>query len=236
MAYDPAAKNVVRFGGNGEDNVVYEETWIWNGTTWTQASPAANPPARYRAAMAYDPATGQLLLFGGKTAADGGTLLDDTWSWNGATWTELSPTVSPPALWFTSMAFDPSTDNLVLFGGTAAHGFYGETWTWNGTTWSLASSSGAPARTFAAMAYDPVIEDEVLLGGCCETGGGTWIWNGTTWAEARTAAQSPHELWNPSMTYDAASGEMVLFGGKYPYKSDLVIADSTWTYRVQRAH
>ena len=42
-------------------------------------------PARPRdyASMAYDPATGQLVLFGGY---DGG-FLDDTWTWNGTTWT-----------------------------------------------------------------------------------------------------------------------------------------------------
>ena len=34
------------------------DTWTWNGTTWTEASPATSPPARYVASMAYDPATG----------------------------------------------------------------------------------------------------------------------------------------------------------------------------------
>ena len=40
--------------------------------------------------MAYDPGTGQLVLFGGDDFAD-------TWTWNGSDWTELTPSTSPLA-------------------------------------------------------------------------------------------------------------------------------------------
>ena len=63
--------------------------------------------------MAYDPGTGQLVLFGGY---DGG-FLDDTWTWNGSTWTQMTPATSPPARDSASMAYDPGTGQLVLFGG-----------------------------------------------------------------------------------------------------------------------
>jgi hypothetical protein len=40
-------------------------------------------------AMAYDPGTGQLVLYGG--AIDSGRkLFGDTWTWNGTTWSQLS--------------------------------------------------------------------------------------------------------------------------------------------------
>src|SRR3954452_9159251 len=78
--------------------------------TWTQLSPATSAPARRFASMAFDPATGQLVLLGGFDAG----LLGDTWVWTGATWVQQFPATSPPARADASMAFDPATGQLVL--------------------------------------------------------------------------------------------------------------------------
>jgi hypothetical protein len=110
---------------------------------WTQLTPAASPPARAYASMAYDPGTRQLVLFGGY---DGG-FLDDTWTWNGSTWTQLTPATSPPARDSASMAYDPGTGQLVLFGGWDGNNIYNDTWTWNGSTWTqLSPATSAPVR------------------------------------------------------------------------------------------
>jgi uncharacterized repeat protein (TIGR02543 family) len=47
--------------------------------TGTQLSPATSPPARAYASMAYDPGTGQLLLFGGYSQCS--EALNDTWTY-----------------------------------------------------------------------------------------------------------------------------------------------------------
>src|ERR1019366_8461497 len=87
--------------------------------TWTELSPLTSPPARWFASMAYDPSTGQLVLFGG---SDGSGELADTWTWNGSTWAEQLPSTSPPARQGASMAFDPASGQLVLFGGVDGSG------------------------------------------------------------------------------------------------------------------
>jgi hypothetical protein len=46
-------------------------------TTWTEQSPATSPSARYAASMAYDPVTGNMVLFGGLGNSG---LLNDTWT------------------------------------------------------------------------------------------------------------------------------------------------------------
>ena len=102
--------------------------------TWTQLDPATSPSARSGAAMAYDASTGQLVLFGGSTSSS--SLVNDTWTWNGATWTQLTPATSPSARYGAAMAYDASTGQLVLFGGGNASGVLADTWTWNGTTWT----------------------------------------------------------------------------------------------------
>src|SRR5438045_437701 len=51
MAFDAARGNVVLFGGavrtSGQSsNSSYGDTWTWDGTNWTQRSPAASPSPR----------------------------------------------------------------------------------------------------------------------------------------------------------------------------------------------
>ncbi len=69
MASTPATAQMVLFGGfTGSINYL-GDTWTYDGTTWSQQSPATSPSARGGASMAYDPATGQMVLFGGVTTA-----------------------------------------------------------------------------------------------------------------------------------------------------------------------
>ena len=132
-------------------------------STWTQLSPATSPPARYGASMAYDSATGQMVLFGG---IGNSGLVSDTWAWNGTTWTQLSLATSPSARYGASMAYDASTAQMVLFGGYDNSGYAGDTWAWNGTTWTQLSPATSPsARYLASMAYDPATGQMVLFGG-----------------------------------------------------------------------
>jgi hypothetical protein len=56
-----------------------------------------------------------MLLFGGQSDRYPG-YLGDTWSWNGTTWTKLSPATSPTARYGASMAYDPGTEAMLLFG------------------------------------------------------------------------------------------------------------------------
>ena len=111
-------------------------------TTWTQLSPATSPSARSYASMAYDPAIGKTVLFGGY---DGDSELADTWTWNGTTWTQLSPATSPPARDSASMAYDPATGNMVLFGGYGGDGYDSDTWTFDGSNWTQQFPDGGPS-------------------------------------------------------------------------------------------
>ena len=135
------------------------------------------------AAMAFDAGTGQLVLFGG--GADTG---NDTWTWNGTTWTQqLQSSAGPSPRGSASMAYDPDSAQLVLFGGFgSAYGVYpDDTWDWNGTAWTqMSPATSPPGRGAAAMAYDPDIGQLVLFGGYSAPTllNDTWNWNGSTLA------------------------------------------------------
>jgi len=83
MAYDAATRTVVLLDAG--------QTWTWGGSAWTGRSPATSPPALFNAAMAYDAATRTVVLFGGFGGLGDRGPLNDTWTWNGTTWTQQSP-------------------------------------------------------------------------------------------------------------------------------------------------
>src|SRR5215472_4159431 len=80
--------------------------------TWTQQAPAVHPSARIAQAMAYDAATGTVVLFGGHNSRRGA--LGDTWTWDGTTWTKQHPAVHPSARYYPAMAYDAATSTAVL--------------------------------------------------------------------------------------------------------------------------
>src|SRR6266496_225453 len=54
MAYDAAQEQVVLFGGvDCSLGNEFNDTWVWDGTTWTQVFPASSPSAR-ESDMTYD--------------------------------------------------------------------------------------------------------------------------------------------------------------------------------------
>ena len=185
MAFDPATGDLVLFGGFGYRSGYLSDTWTWDGSTWAEQNPAMSPPAREGASMAFDPATGDLVLFGGFNSLLQGSL-SDTWTWDGSTWAQLSPATSPLARNDATMAFDPATGALVLFGGAnSTSGYLSDTWTWDGSTWAqLSPAMSPPARAHASMAFDPATGDLVLFGGATFFGAAnstgllsdTWNW------------------------------------------------------------
>ena len=71
MAFDPHHSQVVLFGGlNFNADEFYNETWSWNGTTWTQINTPHQPPPVVSASMVFDAARGEMVLFGGGNTYD----------------------------------------------------------------------------------------------------------------------------------------------------------------------
>jgi hypothetical protein len=132
LAYDAAHSTVVLFGGWAGGAVDLNDTWTFDGVRWTQQTPATSPAVRFGASLAYDPASSRLALFGGRSTVKASNFAD-TWTWDGSTWTQQTPAVSPPAGVSVPMAdgtaalppFDPGTPPMLY----AASGF----WAWRAT-------------------------------------------------------------------------------------------------------
>jgi len=216
------------FGGssNGTDMA---DTWELNGSAWSQVAspPQAAPPARDSAAMAYDTATHQLILFGGTA---NGADLSDTWTWNGNRWNQLSPATVPPARHGATLGTDPVTGALVLFGGMANGADLSDTWTWDGSNNNWVEDTPAtspPARDGAVAGYDAGTGQLILFGGSSAGSdlADTWAWDGVSWTQLQPPT-SPSGRDGAAFAYQPDTGQTVIFGGT---SAGATLSD-TWAY------
>jgi Kelch motif len=193
--------------------------------TWTKLSPDNSPPARSYLAMAYDPASEKIIMFGGW---DGSGYLNDTWAFDGTAWTHLLTRGFPPARAAAQMAYDEVSQKLVLFGGFNGRSYLGDTWIFDGKTsrWVRASTAHSPKRVTSPMLFtDP--------NGHVNVYGGydgqfyqyqMWQWTGTDWNQLNLSAL-PFARSSAAVGVNASTRRAVLFGG---------LADinpvNTWTY------
>jgi hypothetical protein len=156
---------------------VTAETWLHDNATglWTLARPEHSPPARLGAAMIRIPATGDVLLYGGQS--QNGTLLADTWIWNGTDWIQRFAAALPGPLVWPGLAHD-STNRIVMFGGCSAQVGGGcttlsnRTYRWDSSTntWGLPCSGGiCPGAPSGRLVGSQMARDRsgkvVLVGG-----------------------------------------------------------------------
>ncbi|HEY3155145.1 MAG TPA: kelch repeat-containing protein, partial [Candidatus Eisenbacteria bacterium] len=122
--YDPALNSMVLFGGHQffPTATYFNDTWSLSlsGTlAWSQIPPPDPlPSARLGMSMVYDSTRDRILVYGGGDAT--GTL-GDAWalSLSGSpTWAQAAPTGNvPPARVAHAAVYDPSSDQMVIYGG-----------------------------------------------------------------------------------------------------------------------
>lgn len=214
MVYDPANAAVMCLFGSVNDrynNNWWPDQWIWNGETWKQVFPALMPSVRLAHSMAADPVSKKVVLFGG-WASLSGPVLDDTWEWDGKSWTPLTPTVSPFGRGGAALDYCGATGRMVLFGGgSPVQSWMDSTWEWDGASW-LQYSGVAPApRHYAAMCETPW-NGHVLLHGGGAAGNDTWEWTGASWSRLFPAHYPMTREWS-QIAPSLAAQHVVLYGG-----------------------
>jgi N-acetylneuraminic acid mutarotase len=186
---DPSTGKIIMFGGlaggipqnlSGAQAMFLakdrlNDTWAYDptGNAWTELHPGGTvPTARAFQAMAYDPSTKKIIMFGG---ASDRAVFNDTYAYDPAAnaWTKLEPagTIPPGGLGY-AMAYDSSIQKMILFGGGTPTALFNDTWAYDATAngWTNFELSGRvpPARMGASMAYDPATQRLILFGGLAE--------------------------------------------------------------------
>jgi hypothetical protein len=183
--HDPITGRLIVFGGGADSASVLEQglepsSWVLNdiwaydpvANTWTELTPSGPlPPRRFFHAMVYDPSTRRMIMFGGM--GDTG-VLNDIWAYDPAanTWIDLDPSGTlPEARYGSGMAYDSSSQRVVMFGGSVADGsrYFNDTWVYDpvANTWTELRPSGVlPGARFApALVCAPSTGQVLMFGG-----------------------------------------------------------------------
>lgn len=173
---------------------------------WADAQPALLDPQE-GAGLAYDIRRGRFVVFGGLTGTVIPTVGDATFEWTGSGWISPVPGIAPSPRSDPAMAYDSSTGETVLFGGSG----YADTWIWNGTRWRTLEAFKPAGRTRAVMAFDARRKVMIMFGGTTSAGATneTWQFAGGVWTEVVTATQ-PAVTTLAAMAYDPVRDAIVL--------------------------
>jgi hypothetical protein len=220
LAIDDRTNSAILFGGLNSAGTALGDTWLFDGTFWSNPS-NTGPGARSKMAAVFQSnlPTPSIVLTGGNDASN--VLLHDTWRWMNNGWTLASPTSPVPSRIQAAIAYDPDDLETVLFGGTADGGMTGlaDTWLWNdaASTWSRVSPTGTPlGRMNARMVWDPVRHKVLLFGGFTGSTRLNDLWQldvpTLTWTQVVPAA-SPVARSGPGFVWDTVRNVAVLFGG-----------------------
>jgi hypothetical protein len=185
--------------------------------------------------VADDPATGQVVLFGGVDS------YTNTWVWSGSRWTLAAPASSPPGRIDAAAAFDPQSKQVLLFGGRHAPYSSGpslnDTWGWDGGTWHELDSGagGPPPGEGSSMAWDDSLREMVLVTAAGNASGGdeTWVWSGVRWVRKIHGAVAP-SAFDLAMAFDPITRSLIAEGCCFAPQSQLGALDTTWRWDGER--
>lgn len=134
MVYVTSQDRFLLFGGNDYNGPNFSfhhlnDTWSyrWTENAWTLLPTTTAPAARDYPIFSVDASAGVVLLTAGYGNS---TILNDLWGLNLTTdtWSDLTPTASPPARFAAAGGFDSADNAFVLFSGAGNNGLLSDTW------------------------------------------------------------------------------------------------------------
>ena len=189
MTFDPLRHAVVATGLSLEPPQGANGTWTFDGRSWSLLSATAPDDA---ASLGYDPASGQLLAYGGRSPFNPGPHssqpVDEgytsTWAFTATGWVKLAPIIEPPNSPGT-LTLTPDGRQLLLIAG------HGETWTWAGTYWKVFPTANPPvldqsstgSGVYLTAATDLSRQEVVLVGTGYDSNDVTWTLHGGVWTK-----------------------------------------------------
>jgi hypothetical protein len=224
MVFDAARRVTVLFGGYADQETLYknafrQDTWTWDGNSWTQQTTASGPPRTESLGFVYDDALGKAVLVGGSMfiiptylqSVGAGFIIHakDTWTLDASGWTDLPP-AEPDERSNAVIAYDPATQTVILMGGYCLdqpQSLCFDTWSWDGSHWVQLNTT-SPGAYSNGLAYDAATRELVM-----PSGTDTFTFDGALWTDHPGSADpAMAALLFPGVTQDS-SGAPILFGG-----------------------
>src|SRR5438094_769970 len=205
MTYVPANHGLILFGGTTAGATTFNDTWLWDGTTWNRLSPTNSPPPSFSPSIVYDAASASAVLF----RSEG-----ETWTWDGQNWQQAAA-LSPPSRFGSVYAYDAAVGKVLMYSGANCLPQFDDEYLWNGISWSQVDLGDRfpPQRTYSQMSFDAARDQAVLFSGVrdgCSFLRDTWTWNGASWTWLHPQNNPPSRAWS-SMAYYRQHNDSVLF-------------------------
>jgi hypothetical protein len=132
VEYDAESDRVILWGGFMEPGIddVLIWTYDYNTNTWESFENTGGPQRHWeRGGMVYLPGLDRMLLFTGMLEYEDVLVGPETWyyEYNTNTWTKIETEMMPPQMTMYAMEYDPSTGNVILFGGELTSKYAGNT-------------------------------------------------------------------------------------------------------------
>ena len=230
IAYQAHNQRVLAAGGVcTTETPVLEETWEWDGSTWTKVT--TNSATRYvGAAVSYDTVRERLVRFGGNSAfsasPDSATNVYQNGVWQFAR-VDNAPT--PRSL--PGFRRDPVRNSIFLLGGLfefaqGTTAFYvDDLWAFTESQWNRFSSETVPQQCATPLtAFDTDRSVTVVFCGDSRI----LEFNGSEWKTfSGLGNNTPDSRRFAAMVYDQNLKKTVLFGG---FDSNFNYRDDTWTW------
>ena len=236
LTYETVHNVVLMFGGTLTSGTYSNEIWTYDtvSNVWTNITPGASPPARWRAGFSYDPVEQVAVLFGG---ADVAGPRADLWEFdvNAGTWAQIIPTgPAPRPLNSNPLVYDTVVRKHILVGEDPL-GPATLTWAYDAGTdsWENKNPAGPPeARAGHTLSFDRAVGETVLFGGAegLTVYGDWWSYNATTNTWVKDGDYIPNVTPNPRLDHAMIFGPNaanLMFGG---VDSASAYLPETWVY------
>ncbi|HZY92865.1 MAG TPA: kelch repeat-containing protein [Thermoplasmata archaeon] len=229
--YDPNMHGILVFGG-GTVLGYLNGTWLLRNGSWSSVSTPVGPVGRWYAAMAFDAGDNETLLFGGEGGSTGSTVFFDTWVFRHNAWSEWNGTGRPSPLGAiqSSIAVDPNTSGVVVFGGFTGSARLNATWVFAEGNWSQVLVFPLPTPGGNSMVASAPSTNLTLLvtPGYGSTTSQTWELVNGSWSLLNLSLNPP-SYWYPSFAYDPSVGCFLLFGGAYA-ADPATVTNASWAF------
>ncbi len=127
-------------------------TYEWDGSNFSNTT--SSGPNYYYGNLAYFPDLNKVIYFGGYF--DSGKICkNETWSYDGSSWTKLSVDISPDKRCDAVLSYNNRLKKVVLFGGSdEEYNLFYDYWSFDGTNWQEEVYCGTPPSGYYDMLGD----------------------------------------------------------------------------------
>jgi hypothetical protein len=159
MFYDTRREQVVLYGGCDENGAFYNDAWGWNGEDWDPIK-QKDSPLLSGAPLIYDTQNHRAVGFLAGFPSG-------TWIWDDSGWSKLTSPTEPPERAGAQMDIDPTTGQILLFGGQNDSGktLFNDTWVLKGRTWSQMTSGILPPGRWGDVVFFDLSKGKFMLFG-----------------------------------------------------------------------